>query len=163
MRSRQNPCRLRRAVRSQLGKTTTEAEFFRTLADLLRERQELGRGENLVPWFCRAVHRVVHKETLDRNAMIPTPNVQRAEHPSSEQIWAPAVCDLVLRLLPRINARYAEIIRRVELEGEMKLLVAAELRVSKATFNVMLHRARRALRREFEHYCDGATRDSGQQ
>ena len=159
MRPKQKQCRLTRAIRSELEIAADELGFFGTLAGLLREDQGLGRGEGLVPWFCRILHRAIQAEKFGRSSARPNTDLARSGSASSERGWEGAVRDLVLRLLPQINPRYAEIIRRVELSGEMKLMVAAEFKVSKSTFNVMLHRARRALRREFEHYYAGAGRE----
>ncbi len=162
MRPKQKQCRLTRAIRSELEAASDEALFFGTLAGLLREEQGLGRGEGLVPWLCRILHRAIQAEKCGRTSGRPNTDLALSGSASSARVWEGAVGDLVLRLLPRINPRYAEIIRRVELGGEMKLMVAAEFNISKATFNVTLHRARRALRREFEHYCSEAITEAPQ-
>lgn len=67
--------------------------------------------------------------------------------------WTAAVTACLEGLLPSLKPRYAEIIRRVGLKGEMKLVVAHDLKMSRGAFDVALHRARKALLRRLTILC----------
>jgi len=63
------------------------------------------------------------------------------------------VCSCMERLLPRMAARYSELIRRIDLNEENSDLVAAELGITRNNLNVRLHRARQQLKRRLEENC----------
>ena len=64
-----------------------------------------------------------------------------------------AVCNCLYKLLPTIKPEYAEVIRRVDLLGESRDLVAANLGVTLNNVTVRLHRGRRALKKRLEEMC----------
>jgi RNA polymerase sigma-70 factor (ECF subfamily) len=63
------------------------------------------------------------------------------------------VCTCLHRLLPKLRSNYAELIRRIDLEGESPTRVAEELKISPSNLTVRLHRARQALRASLEQSC----------
>lgn len=64
-----------------------------------------------------------------------------------------AACLCLHRLLPNLRSSYAELIRRIDLEGESPATVAEELKISQNNVTVRLHRARQALRASLEESC----------
>ena len=56
-------------------------------------------------------------------------------------------------LIPTLKPEYAEILRRVDLEGAAVPSVAAELGISANNVTVRLHRARQALKKQLERCC----------
>jgi RNA polymerase sigma-70 factor (ECF subfamily) len=64
-----------------------------------------------------------------------------------------AVCECLYIHLSRLKAEHAEIIRRIDLAGEPRELVAAALGVTVNNLTVRLHRARRALKERLEQMC----------
>ncbi len=58
------------------------------------------------------------------------------------------LANCVKSVLPALEPRYAEVLRRVDLTGENKRKVARELELTSETMDVLLHRARKALRRQ---------------
>jgi RNA polymerase sigma-70 factor (ECF subfamily) len=66
----------------------------------------------------------------------------------------PTPCMCSVRLLEELRPAYAEVIRRVDMEGEDAGDVARALGISTGNLHVRLHRARRALRDDVRHYCD---------
>ncbi len=130
----------------------------------LQRGSTLRRGERVVPWFYRILRHAVAdhfrgraaekrkadrlwREIGDEVATVPTPDLDRA------------VCSCFEGLLGALKPRYAEILRRVDLRGEMKVVVARELKLSPGAFDVALHRARRALRRRLEVFCGACSRE----
>lgn len=67
------------------------------------------------------------------------------------------VCECMSGLLPTLKDSYAEVIRRVDLEGESVSSVAQALRVTENNLSVRLHRARDALRKSLERTCGTCT------
>ena len=64
-----------------------------------------------------------------------------------------AVCNCFRSLLPTLRPDYAEIIRRVDLSGEPRDKVAADIAITPTNARVRLHRARRALREAVIAFC----------
>jgi len=62
-------------------------------------------------------------------------------------------CRCVMGLLPTLKPEYAELLRRVDLEGEAVNGAAQALGVTPNNAGVRLHRARKALLREVERSC----------
>ena len=63
------------------------------------------------------------------------------------------------RLLPLLNPRYAELIRRIDLDAEFRIVVARDLKLSGPQCDLVLHRARSALRRRLEILCGASSRE----
>ena len=64
-----------------------------------------------------------------------------------------AVCDCLHGLLPTLKPEYAEVLRRIDIAGEPRDHVAAELTTSTNNLTVRLHRARKALQSRLEAMC----------
>ena len=62
-------------------------------------------------------------------------------------------CRCGVRLLGEIRPAYAEVIRRVDIDGEDPAEVARVLGISTGNLHVRLHRARRILRDEVKDHC----------
>ena len=73
--------------------------------------------------------------------------------------WNRVVCACFSGLLPGLNPRYANLIRRIDLNGESKAAVGRELKIKVGTLDVALHRARNALRRRLELFCGACSRE----
>ena len=74
------------------------------------------------------------------------------KEPSLDEMKA-TVCICLHRLLPKLRANYADLIRRIDLEDESPKRVAEELKISQSNLTVRLHRARQALRASLELSC----------
>jgi DNA-directed RNA polymerase specialized sigma24 family protein len=69
-----------------------------------------------------------------------------------------SVCACLQRLLPNIRPSYAELLQRVDLQGQSVAAVAQELQVTPNNLTVRLHRARLALRTILEKSCGVCTK-----
>ena len=76
-----------------------------------------------------------------------------------EQDHAAAACACLHLLLPGLRPAYAELLRRVDLQGEPRAQAAAKLHVDINNLNVRLHRARQALRRRLVAFCGTCPED----
>lgn len=112
--------------------------------------------ESVVAWFYRLLrnaladhhrHRAAEGRALTRfgGREIPT---ERPE-PEVEK----AVCQCVLALLPTLREDYADLLRRVDLEGQPIEQVAARTGLTRNHTRVKLFRARRALRQRLAESC----------
>ncbi len=120
----------------------------------------LKESDRLVPWFYRILrHALVdyyrsqtsetkkyeaflHELTASGEDTIPPPDEVKT-----------AVCACLYKLLPAIRPNYAELVRRIDLEGESPDAVGRELNLTRNNLTVRLHRARQALRAELEESC----------
>jgi len=66
-------------------------------------------------------------------------------------------CTCSTRLMAGLPPRYAEVLRRIDVEGQSTEAVATALSISAANLHVVLHRARRALRKRLEKHCGVST------
>jgi RNA polymerase sigma-70 factor (ECF subfamily) len=64
-----------------------------------------------------------------------------------------SVCNCFRGLLPALRPDYAEVLRRVDLSGNPREKVAADLGITPANVRVRLHRARQALRKALGDCC----------
>jgi len=128
--------------------------IYRGLADDKFGAGAIRDEESTVAWF----YRVLRNAVVDRHR-------RRAREPrslgeASDQVASPLdsglekeACECIEALVPLLNADYAELIRRVDLDGESIGEIATERGVSSGSARVRLHRARAALRREVERTC----------
>ncbi len=116
--------------------------------------------ERVVAWFYRLLrnaltdhhrHRAAEGRALTRFAgrEIPT------EPPESD--IEKAVCQCVLALLPTLREDYADLLQRVDLEGQPIGQVAARTGLTRNHARVKLFRARRALREQLAKSCGSCT------
>lgn len=74
--------------------------------------------------------------------------------PVPEEDLDVVVCLCLYRLLPLLKPEYAEVLWRVDLLGQARQSVASGMGTSINNLTVRLHRARRALRRVLELFCE---------
>ena len=70
------------------------------------------------------------------------------------------VCECLYRYLPLLKTEQAEVIRRIDLAGEPRELVAVETGVTVNNITVRLHRARQALKGHLEEMCTACLEES---
>lgn len=155
----------RRFLIHRLGNETEADDLLQeSLLRALQRGDGLRRGERVVPWFYRILRNAVadhfRRNAADQRKVERWSNELKADTlDSSSGDWEHAVCACFEGLLPSLKPRYAEILRRVDLHGEIKIVVARDLKLSIGAFNVVLHRARAALRRRLEIFCGACSRE----
>ena len=70
------------------------------------------------------------------------------------------VCECVYQYLPLLKTEQADAIRRIDLAGEPRELVAVETGVTVNNITVRLHRARQALKGHLEEMCTACREES---
>jgi RNA polymerase sigma-70 factor (ECF subfamily) len=127
--------------------------FVRTLV----KGEGLREGESAVAWF----YRILRNSLVDRQrtgsagmrALAARARARARSEETDDPQLHQTVCRCVVDLLPALKAEYAELIRRVELEGESVKSVANTMGITANNAAVRLHRARKALFKEVQRAC----------
>ncbi len=152
------------------ARTGSEAEaedlLQQSLLKALQHGAQLRRGEKAVPWFYRILRNAIadhYRQKTSRQRR--TDSLWSDMRAAGEDLAAPpndwnnAVCTCFRGLLPGLKPRYAELIRRIDLNGEPKIAVSRDLKIKVGTLDVALHRARYALRQRLEVLCGACSRE----
>lgn len=127
-----------------------QSAFVRTL----EKAGGIRDSESAVAWFYRLLRNALvdhyrraatEKRTLEREAAVAEAIVD----PEMRGI----ICACLHTLLPNLKPEYAEMIQRVDLDGNPLAEVASSLGITANNATVRLHRARNALKRELERSC----------
>jgi RNA polymerase sigma-70 factor (ECF subfamily) len=122
----------------------------------LRRADTLRSEESAVAWFYRLLRNAIadhfrrrqrERRALERLAAEPG----AAAVPDAE--LSDAVCRCIRSLVDTLKPAYAEVIRRVDLDGLTPSAFAAEAGITANNAAVRAHRARLALRRQVEKSC----------
>jgi RNA polymerase sigma factor (sigma-70 family) len=156
-----------RFLAARVGSATDAEDLLQqSLLKALQNGDALRRGERAVAWFYRILRNAVvdyyrqkagERRRADRLWTEMHATGDDVERPPKD--WDAAVCDCFQGLLPTLKPRYAELIRRFDLNGESKEDVGRELKIKVATLDVALHRARKALRQRLEILCGSCSRE----
>jgi RNA polymerase sigma-70 factor (ECF subfamily) len=124
---------------------------------LLRASQRSGSLQSsaqALAWFYRILRNAVADHHRARRAdPMRSPSAVELEDIPGAEATEHAACTCGLRLLEQLRPAYADVLRRVDRDGEDPGVVAAALGVSLSNLYVRLHRARRALHEDVRHYC----------
>lgn len=159
--------RFHRFVASRVGDAATAEDVLQdSLLRALGQNRSLRRGEAAVPWFYRILRNAISdhyrkkgSENRRMEKLLTDMEVLGEDTATPPVEWEKAVCGCFRGLLPALKPRYATVILRVDLGGEGKRDVARDLKVSQATMDVLLHRARQALRKRLEVFCGSCSRE----
>lgn len=123
---------------------------------LLERGDEPRDGESAVAWL----YRLLRNATIDRQRSQASRDRAVSGRAEAERVLLDEdpelrgeVCRCVSDLLPTLKPEYAELLRRVDLEGQAVVDAAGELGVTANNAGVRLHRARKALLREVQRSC----------
>lgn len=130
-----------------------------SLLKALKSARRPVEDDAVVAWFYRILRRSIIDLYRRRASRGRTLERFRQEFDESP---APAdertLCQCFRRLLPTMPATYAEVLRRVDLDGETPADAAAALHLTVNNLNVRLHRARQRLRQELVRTCRTCSR-----
>lgn len=118
----------------------------------------LREQESAVAWFYRLLRNALadHWRRAGREARALEREAREAREADvvveDPELHA-AVCACVHTLLPTLRPEYAELLRRVDLDGASVSAIAPALGITPNNAMVRLHRARRALRASLEASC----------
>ncbi len=125
-----------------------------SLLKAIQRGEQLRDGESARAWFYRILRNTIidlqrRNQTRQRVAEQVAVEFDIAADKEADR----AVCQCLGHLLPSLKPDYAELIRRIDLQGELPEDVAVELSLSRNNLTVRLHRARRQLKERLEATC----------
>lgn len=131
-----------------------------SLIRAMERHHSIRKEESVVAWFYRILRHTLidyyrsQKAEARRNGAFLQELIASGDNqePPLDEVEA-AACACLHRLLPDLREQYAEVVRRIDLEGESPAHVAKELKISRNNLTVRLHRARQALRTSLEASC----------
>lgn len=151
----------RRVADDALAEDLLQQSFMRAV----QQEHQVEQPEQVVAWF----YRILRNATVDYyrarvaddrkiEAFIQELAVTGTDRTPAFDELRPTVCACLQRLLPRLRPAYADLLNRIDLEGESPAAVAKDLGVSPNNLTVRLHRARQALRKTLEESCGICTK-----
>lgn len=111
-------------------------------------------AEGVVTWFYRVLRHAIidaHRRKTTRDTAL-----EKLAHELPESLApddAKTLCQCVMKLLPELPPAEAELLKRVDLNGESPTDIAHASNERVNTLNVRLLRARRRLREQVERVC----------
>ena len=159
--------RFHRFVAARIGDSATADDILQeSLLRAFERSADLRRAESAVAWFYRILRNAVvdhyrkkGSESQRMGKFLADMQARGEDVATPPDDWDAAVCACFHGLLPSLKPRYAEVIRRIDLRGESKRDVARDLKTSRATMDVLLYRARSALRERLEIFCGACSRE----
>jgi len=153
-------------VRRRVGDDALAEDLLQQSLMRAVERQHTVQdSESVVAWFYRILrnglidyYRAHATETRKADALMQELMAAGEDKTPALDELRPTVCACLQRLLPGLRPAYAEVIRRIDLEGESPVAVAKELQLTSNNLTVRLHRARQALRTRLEESCGVCTK-----
>ncbi len=152
-----------RFVRVARRRVASEADaediVQRALARAAERAASLAGPSRARAWF----YRILRNAITDHHRRSSSDPIRSADASLDDvvddaMVHAPRPCRCGVRLLDGLRPNYAEVVRRVDLDGQAPSSAAAALGVSRGTLEVRLHRARRSLRDQVRGYCGVSSR-----
>lgn len=136
-----------------------------SLTRAVERSHSLKNEQSVLAWFYQILRHTVadyyraHGAEARRNEALLRELTISGNHqePPLDELQATA-CTCLHGLLPSLHGNYAELIKRIDLDGESPAQVAKELKISRNNLTVRLHRARQSLRASLEDACGVCSR-----
>ena len=160
----ENRAHFLRFLSRKLGSPEAAAEVFQDFCErALRKGRSLRESRSVVPWL----YRVLSSCIADHQKGEANRRRFEAEYAAQQQTLAGDVQSevrgtsyaCVYALLPRLRPDYAEILLKLDLDGESRSTVAERLGITGNNIAVRLHRARQAMKRALLRFCDDCLTD----
>ncbi|MEO6567925.1 MAG: sigma-70 family RNA polymerase sigma factor [Opitutaceae bacterium] len=159
--------RFLRFLSRQLGNEADANDLLQqSLLRALKRQGSVRRGEHVVPWFYQILRNVIAdhyrqkaKESRRNERLWSEITAKSGSREKPPADWEAALCACFKSLLPTLKPRYGAVLSRIDLNGEDKQAVARDLKIKRATLDVLLHRARHRLRERLEIFCGACSQD----
>ncbi|MBH0196212.1 MAG: sigma-70 family RNA polymerase sigma factor [Nitrospira sp.] len=151
----------RQFIRRRVGDEGAVQDILQqSLTRAVERYHSLHNEESVLAWFYRILHHAVadyyrsQGSEARRNKAFLEELTTSGNHqePPPDEVQA-AACACLHGLLPTLRGNYAELIKRIDLDGESPACIAKELKISRNNLTVRLHRARQSLRASLEDAC----------
>jgi RNA polymerase sigma factor (sigma-70 family) len=157
----ENESAFRQFVRRRVGDGVLAEDILQqSLVKAVESSHSLNNEQSALAWFYRILRHAVadyyrsHGAEARRDEALQRELTLSGHHqePPADELQATA-CACLHGLLPSLHGNYAELIQRIDLDGESQAQVAKELKISRNNLTVRLHRARQSLRASLEDAC----------
>jgi RNA polymerase sigma factor (sigma-70 family) len=141
---------------SRLGNEADAEDLLQnSLVKALERSGEVKDSEKAVAWFYRVLRNAALDHARSRNAAVrrDTAWAEESRTLANDAEVEREICGCFEKLLPTLKPAYADLLRRVELEGHAVAEAAAALGLTATHASVTLHRARAELRRKLTDFC----------
>lgn len=142
---------------SRVGNEADAEDLLQTgLIKALQGAAALKDGEKSVAWFYQILRNAIIDHARARGAARRRDEAWAAERTAlatSDREAEREICRCFESLLPSLKPAHAELLRRVELQGESVSDAARSLGVTPNNASVTLHRARAELRSKLVDFC----------
>lgn len=141
---------------SRVGNAADAEDLLQNgLVKALSRADEVQDGEKAVAWFYQILRNAIVDHVRSRKAAARRDDLWAADAATlaDDAEAERQICTCFDRLLPTLKPTHAELIRRVELQGEAVAAVAASLGLTPNNASVTLHRARAELRTKLLTFC----------
>jgi RNA polymerase sigma-70 factor (ECF subfamily) len=123
----------------------------------LRRAETISEVESVIAWFYRVLRNAVIDHHRNRGAQKRAHDrvlatAETAEAPFDDELMR-EVCGCIESLMDTLKPSYAEVLRRIELDGVTVQTFAREEGITPNNASVRLHRAREALRHQVIRTC----------
>lgn len=153
-------------VRRQVGEDALADDLLQqSLMRAVERQHSIQDSDSVVAWFYRILRNAVidyyrarATETKKTDGFMQELITAGEDKTPALDELHPTVCGCLQRLLTCLRPGYAEVIRRIDLEGELPVAVAKDLGLTTNNLTVRLHRARQALRTVLEESCGVCTK-----
>ena len=157
----ENESAFRQFVQRRVGDEVVAEDILQqSLIRAVERHHSLRNDDSAVAWFYRILRHTLIDHYRSRGAEVSRNEAFLQELTVLDSHLEPpldeakeTVCTCLHGLLPGLRGNYADLIRRIDLEGESPEHVAEELKISRNNLTVRLHRARQALRTSLEDAC----------
>lgn len=130
-----------------------QAAFVKTL----ERGEDIRDQESAVAWFYRLLRNAIN-DHYRRHAVEARATTSKAHEPAEpDPDLERAVCQCLKDILPTLKEEYADILRKVEMEGAAVADIAQRENITPNNAMVRLHRARKALHGRLVQTCGTCT------
>lgn len=158
--------RLRNYLQKRFSSPSDAEEVLQAFALRALERSaDIRDADSVRGWLSRVLATTVadfHRQTSKsktREVPLPAELSDRVAVDQDAELES-AICECLYAHLPMLKMEHAEVIRRIDLAGEPRESVAADLGVTVNNLTVRLFRARQALKDRLEDKCEICREDS---
>lgn len=158
-----NHRQFRTFLKKRLGNEADAEEVLQlSLKKALERPLNSEREESVVAWF----YTILRNALTDHFRLQASEKKKRADYETEltiergSNVFAELeteVCKCMRGLLPTLKPGYAQLLERIDLEGQSPELVAKDLGLTRGNVDVKLHRAREALKKSLERSCGTCT------
>lgn len=152
-------------LRSHVGSLEAAEDILQQgLVRAIEKQQDLESHENVIAWFYTVLRNLIadhyrsigaadrkHQRFLNEEA------TRQLDSSVLDSEFGKVICACLGGLIDLLNPQYADVIRRIDFNGEEPGSVATALGITQGNLSVRLHRARQALKNSLVRVCGTCT------